>query len=541
MFSVDMSTGQVRASAGLLEIWGLADGDESLRYDDLLQSVHPSDRMRCNEVRANALLKKQTYHSQYRVVRRDGSVRTIRGEGKFIFDDQGRPTFNQGAAVDVTALVAAENKTLHLLEHDPLTGLLSRNAFVERLQRAVLHHRPGEIFGVLVFDLDRFTSLNDTLGSSTGDIVLCSFATKLRMLESDGHVVGRVGGDEFACLLLGQPDEEALLRTVVSVRSLIREPICIVGTSMHVSTSSGLAAYAVDGEDISLLERAHLACCKAKSEGQNGFSRYNVSMESEMSQQYKLEVSLHSAIANGVLQVYYQPIVDATHLDIVGVEALVRWDHPLLGLLTPDAFLPIATTIGIAPLIDAWVLIRACLDGAVAWRRTGTLLKVHVNVCAGTLARPDFVQSVQAALESSGFLASALVLEMTEQSLIEDVAEVAGKFALIRSMGAKVAIDDFGTGYNGLRYLKEYSVDSIKIDRTFISDVETSPYSRGVCSGIMALARNLDLGVVAEGVETLEQADFLRELGVEAFQGYLYGRPTLLGEVLDRLRQDTIA
>ena len=150
MFSVDMSTGEVRASPGLLEIWGLADGDESLRYDDLLQRVHPSDRLRCNEVRANALLKKQTYHTQYRVVRRDGSVRTIRGEGKFIFDDQGRPTFNQGAAVDVTSLVAAENKTLHLLEHDPLTGLLSRNAFVERLQRAVLHHRRDEVFGVLV-------------------------------------------------------------------------------------------------------------------------------------------------------------------------------------------------------------------------------------------------------------------------------------------------------------------------------------------------------------------------------------------------------
>ena len=374
----------------------------------------------------------------------------------------------------------------------------------------MLHHRPGDVFGVLVFDLDRFTSLNDTLGSSTGDLVLRSFATKLRMLESDGHVVGRVGGDEFACLLLGQPDEEALLRTVVSVRSLIREPICIVDTSIHVSTSGGLAAYAVDGADISLLERAHLACCKAKGEGQNGFSRYNASMESEMSQQYKLEASLYSAIANGELRVYYQPIVDATRLDIVGVEALVRWDHPLLGLLAPDAFLPIATTIGIAPLIDAWVLTRACLDGAAARARTRTLLKVHVNVCAGTLARPDFVQSVQAALESSGFLASALVLEMTEQALIADAAEVASKFALIRSMGAKVAIDDFGTGYNGLRYLKDYSVDSIKIDRTFISDVETSPYSRGVCSGIMAIARNLDLGVVAEGVETLEQAHFLR-------------------------------
>jgi EAL domain-containing protein (putative c-di-GMP-specific phosphodiesterase class I) len=288
-----------------------------------------------------------------------------------------------------------------------------------------------------------------------------------------------------------------------------------------------------------LLERAHLACCHSKSNGDYGFSRYAAAMEAEISTKYKLELSLHSAVENREFQVYYQPIVDASSLNIVGVEALVRWDHPLLGFLEPDAFLPMAKVIGIAPLIDAWVLTRACLDGAATCEPAGAPIKFHVNVCAATLACPDFVKIVQAALESSGLPPHLLVLEITEQSFIEDEKDAARKFSLIRSMGAKIAIDDFGTGYNGLRYLKAYAVDSIKIDRVFISDVETSSFSRGVCSGIMALAKALNLSVVAEGVETQEQARFLTTIGVSEFQGYLYGRPTLLGGLLDRWKEAT--
>lgn len=524
MFCFDLKTGELRCSPGLTEMWGVGH-DGSLQYDDLLAAVHPDDRELCIKQRNDGLCSKLPYRTQYRIVRNDGKVRYIRGEGKFIFDEEGRTTSNVGAAVDVTSQVEAEKKVLHLLEHDRLTDLFGRNAFIERLQQAVLHHKEGEVFGVLVLDIDRFTDLNDTLGSATGDIVLRTFAKRLRILERDGHVVGRVGGDEFACLLRGLSNERQLRTLTAKVRSLIREPIEIAGTSLRASASLGLSVHPCDGNDISLLERAHLACRSAKNAGETNFSRFKSAMEAQTAKRYELETSLRSAVANQEFRLYYQPIVGRSKLDIIGVEALIRWDHPRLGLQTPDSFLPAARDIGIMSQIDAWALTRACSDGAALRRLAGPSLNINVNISAEALARADFVRTLQTALLTSGLPAENLVLEITEQSLIVDEPQTARKLAAIRSMGVKISIDDFGTGYNALSYLKAYPVDSIKIDRSFVFDLETSSFSRGVCSGMLSLAKNLNLRVVAEGVETMQQAQFLRTLGVEEMQGFLFGRP----------------
>ncbi len=526
MFAIDLDSGELRGNPGFLTMWSLERRHGPLRYEDLLASVHADDRSKLLGARQVALSEKRSYRVQYRIVRPDGAIRHVRGEGWFAFDESGKATSNFGVAIDVTSEVAAELRVLHLLEHDRLTDLIGRNAFIERLQRAVLHHEPGEIFGVLVLDLDRFSALNDTLGSSTGDAVLRSFATRLKSLEREGHSVARIGGDEFACLLRGHRDERHLFETIDGVRALLDEPVNLVCSTLQVSASLGLSVFPADGEDIALLERAHLACYKAKPTSGDEVSRYRPSMELALSKEYEFEASLHDALANREFEVYYQPIVDATNLQNVGIEALVRWNHPRLGLLSPDAFFSVAETMGIAPMIDAWVLTRACLDASMLPERSRSLLKLHVNVSAASIARRDFVDIVRAALGSSSLRPQALALEITEQSLIVDRAGAARKFATIREFGAEIAIDDFGIGYNGLLYLKDYVVDCLKIDRTFVLDLETSSFSRGVCSGIVALARNLKLKVVAEGVESAAQATFLKSLGVHELQGYLFGRPT---------------
>lgn len=538
IFNMNLDTNELRASPGLLTIWGLGDHQGSLTYADLFGLVHPDDRSRCAAARGSALANKRPYHVAYRIVLADGSTRHIRGEGKFTFDAQEHPIGNVGVAVDVTSHVARDKKILHLLEHDRLTDLMSRNAFIERLQRAILHHDSDEVLGIVVWDIDRFTVLNDTLGSATGDLVLRSFASRLKTLESAGHSIARIGGDEFACVLRGSFDEGVLEAVIADIQSQVRAPFCIAGTPMQVSASMGFSIYPHDGTEISLLERAHLACCRAKSTDL-GFLRYAADMEAEVTEKFQLERSLHSAIANHEFELYYQPVVRAADLEIVGVEALIRWNHPVRGLLTPDAFLPTAQIMGVSPFIDGWVLIYACMDGLTLCDRAGSALKLHVNMSAAALIRADFVDIVEAALATTGFPPDLLVIEVTEQSLIVDEADAVAKFARIRSMGAMIAIDDFGTGYNSLHYLKAYAVDRIKIDRSFVEDIETSAFSRGVCAGVMALAKNLKLHVVAEGVETVEQADFLRNLGVDELQGFLYGRPTELAASLQHWARPT--
>lgn len=423
--------------------------------------------------------------------------------------------------------------------YDALTDLLNRRGFnqvfAEKLQE---HIQCNEALAVMFLDIDHFKRINDSLGHDAGDEMLKVVAERIRSTVRDHDVIARLGGDEF-CILVSLRSGDEARQLAHRVMEKMKDPIALFGRSLVMTTSIGISLLPEDGQTCEeLLKHADLALYQSKGSGRNNLHFFSAHLKSKVSLELQLEEELHDALLkdNG-LQLYYQPILDLHSGQLSKLEALVRWHHPQHGLLSPDRFIGIAEANGFIAELDAWVLRRACHDLKLLGETGFAELKIAVNCSALNLGRDELVQEVQDALLSTGVQPRRLELEVTENALMGNINRAAELLQQLRSLGVSLSIDDFGTGYSSLAYLRRLPLDTLKIDRSFVQDIPEFQQGMDIVQAIIGMAHTLKLKVVAEGVETPQQLEFLREHGCDFIQGYLLSRPLPLPVLRDLLHR----
>ncbi len=418
----------------------------------------------------------------------------------------------------------ASREVEHLAYHDSLTGLPNRRLLLDRLDHAIAQARRVEEKVVLMFlDLDRFKVINDSLGHSVGDELLCAVSTRLKHRIRTGDTIARIGGDEFALLFTRVTRPTDAVQIADNLLRAMRAPFQIANRELFLTTSIGIAFHPDDGDQGEILLRhADLAMYKAKDEGRNNLQLFIPALKEGALEKLELESELRRALAARELTLHYQPLIELSSGKVIGVEALVRWPHRERGMIMPDRFLPIAEQLGLLDAIDDWVLAESC-RALRAWQvRFDVDLKVAVNLSARTVQRPDFPFQLQQMLDESQLEPASLVLEITERTAIQNLEVGTDALQRLRELGVGIAIDDFGTGYSSLSYLRQFPADTLKIDKSFVREVLRDTADRAIIRAIVPLAHALGMRVVAEGVETEAQCDVLRELGVDQVQGWFF-------------------
>ncbi|CAB3720799.1 hypothetical protein LMG3441_03803 [Achromobacter kerstersii] len=423
---------------------------------------------------------------------------------------------------DVTDENAAHAQVRYMAHHDTLTGMPNRRLFREQLLKALSSRTGGRSTAVLCLDLDNFKSVNDTLGHPCGDELLRLLAKRLPKSLREHDTLARLGGDEFAVVLPNIGEKDDVRKMAERLIDVVRQPFEVDGHTVPISVSIGIAlAETADCTADHLLRYADMALYEAKRNGRNCLAFFKPEMETAALKRHEVEMDLRQAIMWQQLQLHYQPIMDVSHVRIVGREALMRWQHPVKGLIMPSDFIPIAEETGLIHELGAFTLHEACAE-AMRWDDHET---VAVNLSASQFTNSALVSLVESALSKSGLPARRLELEITESVLLANSAANLNTLNRLKELGVKVALDDFGTGYSSLGYLRSFEFDKIKIDKSFTQDVESSKEALAIIRAINGIGRSLDIPTTAEGVETAEQLDRLTQEGCSHFQGYLLGRP----------------
>jgi diguanylate cyclase (GGDEF)-like protein/PAS domain S-box-containing protein len=428
---------------------------------------------------------------------------------------------------DISERKEREERVRHLAHHDALTGLPNRVLLTDRITQAVaMAHRNETLVAVMFLDLDRFKNVNDSLGHSVGDKLLQEVAARLKAAMRASDTVSRLGGDEFVILMPEAADQAAIAVAARKVLEAVGRPYSIDGYELMSTPSLGISVFPGDGQDVeTLLRNADAAMYHAKESGRNNYQFFTQDMNARALERLSLERSLRRALERDELRLHYQPQYELTTGRMIGVEALIRWEHPDEGLVSPARFMPFAEETGLILPIGAWVLERACWQNR-HWQEAGLPeMRMSVNISALQFRQPGFADTVRHALLVSGLDARYLELEVTESVIMHDAERVTSALAELKRMGLELAIDDFGTGYSSLSYLKRFPIDRLKIDQSFVRDIPSDGEDAAIISAIIGLARDLGLRTIAEGVETAEQLEFLREHGCEEVQGYLLSRP----------------
>ena len=459
-----------------------------------------------------------------------GRVRPVWLSIVVVRDDQSKGSYVVISAIETSELRRAEKRILHMAHHDPLTHLPNRASLQEKLSLALaIARRERSAVAVMFIDLDRFKHINDTLGHQIGDLLLIEVARRLRSLTRASDIVARIGGDEFVLALTGLKGGTADEAGTVAekVRLALCAPYRVRGIELHTTASIGLSRFPADGDDSAALMRsADMAMYHAKSCGRNRFEFFEHQMNHAASAHLAVDLALHSAVEAGQMVVHFQPQVRVDTGTVVAAEALLRWRHPTLGLVAPTTFIPIAEDNGLISAIGHWVLTQA-LAQCAAWRLTRDgRFRVAVNVSAVQLYADDFVDTVLQALALAGLPGDALELEITESTAMRDPERSIPPLTRLRSAGVRLAIDDFGTGYSSLAYLKRLPLAAIKLDRSFVMDLEHDANDAAICRATVHLAHSLGLTVTAEGVENQAQLQFLHGIECDLLQGYLLGEAT---------------
>jgi diguanylate cyclase (GGDEF)-like protein/PAS domain S-box-containing protein len=442
----------------------------------------------------------------------------------------GKPKYLFTGIVDVTERKRTEAQIVHIAHHDLLTGLPNRTFFMAKIEEAGARlRRWGQPFTVFILDLDRFKIVNDSLGHPAGDTLLKETALRLKSSLRETDVLARIGGDEFAIIQAGEADpREAATMLAKRVIDIIRMPYDIEGNAVNIGTSIGIATAPADGtEPNELIKKADLALYRTKSKGRNGYCFFDIEMTREADARHQMETDLRAAIARNELELHYQPVIDAKTREPCGVEALVRWRHPQMGLIPPAQFIPLAEETGLIAPLGEWVLQRACADAA----RWPAHIKVAVNLSALQFRKSDLLEVILCALVDSGLPPERLELEITESVLLESDADPLAVIRRLKNIGVSLALDDFGTGYSSLSYLTKFPFDKIKIDKSFTQNLSKRPECTAIILSVQALASGLNIQTTAEGVETEQQFSVLCETGVDLAQGYLFGRPCPASEL----------
>ncbi len=459
--------------------------------------------------------------------KKDGTLIDVNVWTAALFDAQGEISGIMAIVADITERKQSEAKINYLAYHDTLTGLPNRVSFEERLVEAVAHaNAQRESLAVMFLSLDRFKKFNDTLGHLIGDQLLKSVAERLNLTLREEHRVARFGSDEFAVLLTRIAGAEDAARRATNFQNVLNAPFLVEGHELYVTSSIGIGLYPDDGTDAQgLLKSAGSALYRAKQLGGSSYQFYTADMNERALARLALENQLRWALERKEFVVYYQPQVNIDTGKIMGMEALVRWQHPELGLVSPAEFIPLAEDTGLIMPIGEWVLRTACAQTRV-WQNCGFKnLHVAVNLSPRQFQQPDLLQLIERALKETGLDPASLELEVTESSVMKNAESAINTLRELRDMGIRISIDDFGSGYSSLSYLKHLPIDVLKIDQSFVRDMTSDPKDAAIAMAIIQLAHSLQLQVKAEGVETEEQLRFLRLLRCDEMQGYLFCKP----------------
>jgi diguanylate cyclase (GGDEF)-like protein/PAS domain S-box-containing protein len=498
---------------------------EELIGEELVKLIHHDDVAALRSVYREMVERSasQPTRLEYRWRHRDGSYRDAEVTfGNLLHDPSVRGIVLN--THDVTERKALEAQLAHQAFHDPLTDLANRELFRDRVEHA-LARRHGQPLAVLFLDIDDFKKVNDSLGHSAGDKLLLSVADRIRHCMREGDTAARLGGDEFGVLLEDTRDASTVAERITEA---VREPISIDASDVCVTVSIGISVSTLGHDSAAeLLRNADVAMYAAKNRGKGRFEQFEPDMHATAVKRLELEAGLRRAIDQNEFRVHYQPIVELASGRIAGVEALVRWAHPDRGMLAPGEFIALAEQTGLIVPLGRWVLEQACCQ-ARTWRSEWTSeppIYMSVNLSAEQLNAPELIDDVKKALIQSELPAEMLMLEITESVLMRDGEAAVARLEELREIGVKLAIDDFGTGFSSLSYLQRFPLDVLKVAKPFVDEMNVRAHGAALVRGIVELARTLDLGVIAEGVERGEQGDLLREMGCRFAQGYWFARP----------------
>jgi predicted signal transduction protein with EAL and GGDEF domain/DNA-binding response OmpR family regulator len=543
-WELDLTRDETYWSAETFRILGLEPGSVAPSVDRFLAQVHAEDRAIAETAVRDLVRTGQFSGRVVRLVRPDGGVRHVQLQGLGSYDAHGTLTQLAGTVQDVTELKEAELRIRHLAYYDGTTGLPNRQFFMEQLGQALAHaKRHQRQLGVLALDLDQFNRINDTLGHSVGNELLVAVTRRLADAVREGDVLGRpederpagpeagetmarLDGDEFSLLITELAQYHDAAKVARRLLGELRKPFRAGGQEVFVTASIGLALYPLDGDDAdTLMRNAGAAMHFAKEQGRDNYQFYSRAMNATALEKLSLESQLRKALEREEFLLNFQPKIRASTGAIVGLEALIRWRHPELGVVPPSQFIPLAEESGLIVPIGEWVLRSACLQNRQWQARGYAPLHVAVNIASPHFRQGGLSASIAAALRDSGLDPALLEVELTESMLMQGVDETLATLSKLKDMGVRLAIDDFGTGYSSLSYLKRFPLDALKIDRSFVKDLPRDAEDAAITKAIIAMAHSLKLEVVAEGVESAEQLAFLQQHGCDLVQGFLFSRP----------------
>ena len=534
-WELDLSTFACVWSEGVYRIHGVdPESFDPSSLEAIAKLVHPDDLLAFQRSAERTIATRDPQPLQYRIIRPDGEERTVLARGTFIAGAGTRPDRIVGSTEDITGRLSYEDRLWQLANRDSLTGLFNRRRFRQELEgEATFARRRGRSGALLIFDIDNFKDINDSLGHPAGDDLLARMGEYLAGRIRATDTLARIGGDEFALILPGCDLDEAREVAENLLADMARGPTAtIAGKARPVTAGVGVAPFGPHTQHTAeeLLVEADIAMYRAKGVGPGRVEVFDEEMRGNLATRMEIEGELREALERDELVLHYQPIASLPDGVAIGCEALVRWQHPTRGLLAPDQFISVAEESGLIVEVGKRVLAEACRQ-AEAWRRRGRHLHVSVNVSPVQLLREDVAALVTRTLEETGLPPQLLYLEVTESFLIDDTERIAPALQRLRELGVKIAIDDFGGGSTSLSYLSVLPVDVIKIDRLFVDGLPESSDDRAIVSAVLSLAQELDLAVIAEGVEHERQHWELRELGCRLGQGYLYSRPKPAAEL----------
>ncbi len=556
-WQVDLRTNKFHCSPEARTLLGLDCSDENITLDDFLKPVIDQDMKRVKDSIKATITTKKPATLDYRIYFAGGVKKYILNKSEIIVDEQDKPVLILGVVQDISQLKKAEEEIRILAFYDSLTGLANRMLFMDRLKKAIIAaERNQEYCALLFLDLDNFKSVNDTLGHDVGDRLLKKVADSIKksiraedsatkmseQTESTGSLTARLGGDEFTIMLtkLKNPESAAiiagrLLRAIPDVHNF-------GGHEVTITTSIGISIFPNDGRkpDI-LLKNADTAMYQAKNEGKNTYQFFTESMNRAVRERFSIDRDLRKAIKNNEFILYYQPQINLSDGKIVGAEALIRWHHPIRGMIMPDKFISIAEETGFILDINKWVIQDACLQSR-QWIEQGLQpVLIAVNLSGFKLASQDIIQTIGNAIEKIDSNARNIEIEITENVLMHDTEATVSTLNKIKNLNLRIALDDFGTGYSSLSYLTSFPVDTIKIDRSFVMDCNSvNNKNLIIIKAIIAMGHSLGKKIIAEGIETEEQYHLLRDLGCDEGQGYYFSHPIPAGDFAKFLARGTI-
>ncbi|NIT64254.1 MAG: EAL domain-containing protein [Gammaproteobacteria bacterium] len=523
----DLRTGGLHCSDEIYRIFGLGPQPSDADYEIFLGSIHSEDRAQVKAAVRDALRRRKPYAIDCRVVHLDGTERVVHGQGHVEFTAAGEPVRIVGIVQDITARQRVERQLAHMAYYDGLTALPNRVLLRDRLEHAMARaHRSSEKLALILLDLDRFKNVNDSLGHDIGDRLLIRVARRLGQHMREGDTLARLGGDEFTILLEDAADVEHTATVAAKLLRELTEPFVVGDHELFVSASLGVSMHPDDGTDVeSLMKNADAAMYRAKERGGDGYQFYSSEMSVQAHERLALEASLRRATERGEFELHYQPVLDLGTDRIVALEALIRWHRPGHGLMGPEHFIPVAEETGSIVPMGRWALHAAC-EHWRSWEQDGLPpVRVMVNLSARQFGQTDLADELERLLHLTGVAPQYLGVEITETILLKQDVRPNRILEKLKQMGVHVAVDDFGTGHSALVYLKRLAIDCLKIDRTFVCDVTTDSNDAAIVQAIVAMAHQLGLRVVAEGVESVEQEEAVRRYGCDWAQGELYSRP----------------